>query len=257
MAAASKKLPRTSRARSGSIFCARPVESTRSAKRTVTILRSSVPSSDSTAAPQFGQKRAPSGSGWPQTEQVMSLCLDLRLYDRLSETRSWPVRSVPGGLLPGLGVANAPAERLEHAISDFRIPHQKWFEVPLRDRSHHKVRGGNDSRAATSLVEQGHLTEVVAGAEHAPAAIRGGDLRLPIEDDHEAHTLTTSNRDLCPPGVRHFAHLLRDLLEIAFLHPCEELHGAQIHGGRILVDRFRVPDRSRRTIEIDGWTDAR
>ena len=43
-----------------------------SAKRTVTIFRSSVPTSGPTEAPQFGQKRAPSGSGRPHTEQVMT-----------------------------------------------------------------------------------------------------------------------------------------------------------------------------------------
>ena len=69
--AASKNLPRTSRARSGSRRCASPVESTRSAKSTVTILRSSVPSGVATTAPQLGQNRAPGGSGWPQTGHVM------------------------------------------------------------------------------------------------------------------------------------------------------------------------------------------
>ena len=67
--AASKNAPRTSRARSGSRRSPRPVESTRSAKRTVIILRSSVPSGVATAAPQLGQKRALGGSGWPHTGQ--------------------------------------------------------------------------------------------------------------------------------------------------------------------------------------------
>ena len=42
-----------------------------SAKRTVTTLRSSVSSEVATRAPQFGQNRASSGSGWPQTAHVM------------------------------------------------------------------------------------------------------------------------------------------------------------------------------------------
>ena len=67
--AASKKKPRISRARSASRRWARPVESTRSANSTVTILRSSVPSGVPTGVPQLGQKLAPSGSGSPQTGQ--------------------------------------------------------------------------------------------------------------------------------------------------------------------------------------------
>jgi hypothetical protein len=41
-----------------------------STKRTVTIFRSSVPTSGPTEAPQLGQNRAPLGSGRPQTEQA-------------------------------------------------------------------------------------------------------------------------------------------------------------------------------------------
>ena len=52
--AASKNPPRTSRARSGSSRCARPVESTRSANRTVTTFRSWVPRVVDTGVPQFG-----------------------------------------------------------------------------------------------------------------------------------------------------------------------------------------------------------
>ena len=44
-----------------------PVESTRSANTTVTILRSSVPSVVATGVPQLGQNRAPSGSGSSHT----------------------------------------------------------------------------------------------------------------------------------------------------------------------------------------------
>ena len=65
--AASKKRPMTSRARSGSRDWASPVESTRSANRTVTILRSWVPRRVPTTAPQLEQNLAPGWRGWPQT----------------------------------------------------------------------------------------------------------------------------------------------------------------------------------------------
>src|ERR1700694_1525478 len=70
--AAPKNWPRTSRARSASSRRPWPVESTMSAKRTVTTFRSSVPTRGPTAVPQFGQNRAPFGSGRPHTEQVMT-----------------------------------------------------------------------------------------------------------------------------------------------------------------------------------------
>ena len=71
--AASKKRPSSSRERSASNRCARPVESTMSAKRTVTILRSSVSTSDPAAAPQLGQYRAPSGIGSPHTVHALTM----------------------------------------------------------------------------------------------------------------------------------------------------------------------------------------
>src|ERR1700693_4954179 len=70
--AAPKNWPRTSRARSASSRRPWPVESTMSANRTVTTFRSSVPTRGPTAAPQFGQNRAPFGSVRPHTEQVMT-----------------------------------------------------------------------------------------------------------------------------------------------------------------------------------------
>src|SRR5487761_509926 len=69
--AASKNRPITSRARSGSRDWARPVESTRSANRTVTILRSWVPRSMPTTAPQLEQNLALAWRGWPHTAPTL------------------------------------------------------------------------------------------------------------------------------------------------------------------------------------------
>src|SRR5207245_7508433 len=71
--AASKNRPRSSRERSASRRWARPVESTRSANKTVTIFRSSVSTRGPAAAPQLGQKRAPSGMGRPQTAHARTM----------------------------------------------------------------------------------------------------------------------------------------------------------------------------------------
>src|SRR4029453_19674267 len=63
------------RTSSGSSCSARPVNPTRSAKKTVTTLRSSRASSFSapSGAAQLLQKRAPSGFSWPQFEQTGSM----------------------------------------------------------------------------------------------------------------------------------------------------------------------------------------
>src|SRR4029077_20749410 len=71
--AASKKRPSTSRARSASKRWARRGESPRSAKSTVTTLRSSVATNGPAAAPQLGQNRAASGSGRPQTAHALTI----------------------------------------------------------------------------------------------------------------------------------------------------------------------------------------
>ncbi len=114
--AASKNPPSTSRARSGSSRCARPVESTRSANRTVTIFRSSVPRVVDTGVPQFGQKRAPSGRGWPQNSHRM-------------------VPSIGAGTDP-VGVAMGDSSVME--VTTFERPED--FRAMARATSRHRAR---------------------------------------------------------------------------------------------------------------------
>src|SRR5438445_2544859 len=123
-AAAPKNWPRTSRARSASSLRPSPVESTMSAKRTVTILRSSVPTSGPTAAPQFGQNRAPSGSGRPQTAHVMTIPAEYAARHERSQDQG-PQQGPPllAALAEGAGIrcqqnrrsGRAGGETIDHA----------------------------------------------------------------------------------------------------------------------------------------------
>ena len=103
------------------------------------------------------------------------------------------------------------------------------FEAPLGDRPNYQVCGGDDRGATAFVIEQGHLTEVISGTEHTPAAVGRGDFRLSVKNDHEADALRTAYRDMGATGMPHFPHLLGDFLQVAVRHPGEKLHGAQIH----------------------------
>src|SRR5205814_76561 len=83
------------------------------------------------------------------------------------------------------------------------------------DRGQVQVRQRRDRRAAPLAVEQRHLAEVVARSEDAPAAVRGADLGLAVEDDHEAHSLLAADRDLRALGVSDLPHLLGEPPQVA------------------------------------------
>jgi hypothetical protein len=132
-------------------------------------------------------------------------------------------------LLPGLSLPYAAAEFLEQPVGDLRMLQQEGLEVPLWDARETDVGQGGDGGAATLVVEQGHLAEMVAGAEPTLATVRSGDFDIAIENDHESDAGLALNREHRAFGMTHLAHLLRDAPQIAVLQSFKELHGAQVH----------------------------
>ena len=84
--------------------------------------------------------------------------------------------------------------------------------------------------AAALVVEERHLTEVIAGAQPPVTAVRGGDLGLALEDDQEADASFAADDDVRALRMPDLTHRLRGLLELAGGHAFEDADRLEVHG---------------------------
>src|SRR5919106_6558381 len=199
-----------SRNRSGSRWAASAVESARSANRTVTILRSSLPSS-AVGAPQFGQNRASGGSGFPQRTQVRWATRSRILG---SDDASVSVRALRG--------SKAARQLDKHLPGDRRVAVEKRSELPggQRQRAHRAVRlHGCGSRAA---IDKRHFSEIVSRTELRLRVIADDHVRLALQDQVEADSGSAFLDDLATGGVLDLLGRVHHCLELFLRQSLED-----------------------------------
>src|SRR5579859_4058429 len=139
------------------------------------------------------------------------------------------VRFLAARLLGFLRLAQSPAQRLAEPVRDLGMVAEELLETPFGHDDEDQIGAGDDVGAAALVIEQRQLAEVITRAELAVAAVAGGDLRLALDDDQETHPVLALNEDLRAFLVADLAHLLGELLQVAFGQALEQADRLELH----------------------------